>query len=348
VSRRALALSAPVALVTTLFGCAAVLGIPSDIEQVLPGEGGPDAPISTMEGGPEAGEDHFVPSDASLDGDADAGVMETDAGPQCDPIKDFDAPIMLSSVGTNASEGSARLSEDETIIYFSKVSVAPDFGIYMATRVVLTDSFFGITPIPGAVNTSDYEYSPNITDNGLTIFYEHQSAVSGDSDIYMATRAAANGSFGAGVPVPGVNSNPGYDAKPYVRGDGSELYFVKDTGAGGTADIMLATQSGATYTIAPVPGVNDPAVNDYSPVVTRNGLKMYFSSVRPSGGPAGYNIWVAVRANIGDPFNTPVLVSNVNSDAYDEPNWISADDCRLYMSSQRGGKQHIYVARRPK
>lgn len=102
--------------------------------------------------------------------------------------------------------------------------------------------------------------------------------------------------------------------------------------------------------IKTITSVNTPSF-DLSPVISKNGLALYFSSNRAAPGHLGTNIWVATRATPSADFNAPVIVANVNSDVSDYLGFISGDGCRLYLVSDRPsgkGGQDIYLASRPK
>jgi Tol biopolymer transport system component len=122
--------------------------------------------------------------------------------------------------------------------------------------------------------------------------------------------------------------------------------------SGADVDIALATlEPGLGYAIdsSKLVNVNSPTY-DGSPVISKNGLALYFTSSRaaPKGGT---NIWVATRPSRNDAFTTPVIVANVNSDGNEYPGFISGDGCRLYLSSERPGglgNHDIYVATKPK
>jgi hypothetical protein len=83
-------------------------------------------------------------------------------------------------------------------------------------------------------------------------------------------------------------------------------------------------------------------------------LTIYFGSDR--GGSAGAaDIWFAKRASTMATFQpsqtASTLNASLNSAGLDDPTWISPDDCRLYLASDRDevpGMRNIYVATRPK
>ena len=65
-------------------------------------------------------------------------------------------------------------------------------------------------------------------------------------------------------------------------------------------------------------------------MVTTNGLQMYLTSRQPGG---DYDIYVAERSNIDEPFGEPKTVANVNSPRSDIGPSISSNGLELYFWS---------------
>ena len=88
---------------------------------------------------------------------------------------------------------------------------------------------------------------------------------------------------------------------------------------------------------------------DQNPVISRDGLTLYFSSDRP-GGFGGLDIWVARRASADDPWGTPQnLGPNINTPYTDNSPALSPDGRQLIFFSNRPGAfgdTDIYVSRR--
>lgn len=334
---------APALALAALAGCTAILGIPSDLERGG-ADSGLDSPSSIDGGG-----DQLVPGDARVDGDA--AIDNNVPPPLCDPTKEFAAPVVIASVSTPQDEGSPRLSDDELTMYFDgQRNLDPLFDLYVTKRAKVTDPWGPFASLGSGVNTpNNYEFAPNVTTDGRTIFFERQDPASANDDFYVATRADTSSTFGAATPVPEVNT-PLYDGKLCVRGDGSELFFVKQ-GDQTSLDIWVAKLIGGHYVTTRLNVVNS-TFDEYAPIISPNGLVLYFSSTRPfAAGRTDENIWVATRAKTTDDFGLPTQVLNVNSPQSDEPAWVSNDGCRLYMISDRPGgpgRQDIYLATRPK
>jgi hypothetical protein len=115
--------------------------------------------------------------------------------------------------------------------------------------------------------------------------------------------------------------------------------------AAGTGTIWVAPRSGDTFGLpAPVSEVNGQGSVAF-PVPSDDGMYIYFRSDHGDAGGLPH-IWVARRISPGGTFTFARPVTELNSAADDEPTWLSADGCRLYLSSGRSGTMHVYVAER--
>lgn len=82
--------------------------------------------------------------------------------------------------------------------------------------------------------------------------------------------------------------------------------------------------------------------NDTLPVISANGLSLYFSSNRPGPieGPPHFDIWVSQRASVNDAWGTPVnLGANINTAGYQDAPALSRDGHWLFFTSDQIGGQ---------
>jgi hypothetical protein len=97
------------------------------------------------------------------------------------------------------------------------------------------------------------------------------------------------------------------------------------------------------------PTVNSALV-EVDPFISKDGLSLYFSCNNCPGGYGGYDIWVAQRASVNDPWGAPQnLGPSINTSAGETGAQISPDGHRLYFSSNRAGgfgSGDLYVSRR--
>ena len=134
------------------------------------------------------------------------------------------------------------LSTDGLNLYFDSYERTDGYGgfdILVAKRASRDEPWGTPVPLPPPLNTSGFEAEPDISRDGLTLFFmsERPGGV-GDRDIWMATRATKDDPWGAPKNLgPTVNS-PENDAGPNVSADGLTLYFnSKRPGGFGRQDL---------------------------------------------------------------------------------------------------------------
>lgn len=141
-------------------------------------------------------------------------------------------------------------------------------------------------------NFAGGEFSPSIleTDTGTYLFYSSTGADGLDQDIYVSAMRA-DGTFGPGTEVPGLNT-ANNDQMPNVSRDGREMVFVSDRpGTLGALDIYRSTRATDTDAwSAPVnlgPSVNT-AAGESRPSLSGDGLRLHFGRLG--------DIWVSSRS----------------------------------------------------
>jgi prevent-host-death family protein len=253
-------------------------------------------------GSGDAGGEDGGGADANGVGDADADA-DAEPLPSCDLRKEFGTPTSLDSVNSTEFQGSARFTPDEHTLYIDGVRDGGDggnasFDLFVTTRPDLTDDFGPISRLVPPSTSTMQEYSGSVTEDNLVLFFEQQPIGGSDSKILWTRRAKATDPFGVPSWVPGVNTSGSYEGNPFVRGDGSELWFVA-TGVAASIDIFVAHASAGTYQAAPVNEVNTPDA-EFTPVISADGLTLYFASDRALPGRLGMNIWYATRRKAGE------------------------------------------------
>ena len=126
-------------------------------------------------------------------------------------------------------------------------------------------------------------------------------------------------------------------------GDQLEIYFNRNS-----ADVMSATRANVTapWTVPALVTDLESASNESSPRIAADGLSIYFASERP-GGPGAHDIYYSSRAARGQPWSTPVLVSELASNRGDRPGCMTGDGLMMVIDSRRGGVlDNMYVVTR--
>jgi hypothetical protein len=191
------------------------------------------------------------------------------------------------------------------------------------------------TLVPEAsVNTSSSEYSPALTFDGLTLYF------AANGDIHRSTRTARYQPFGAPVRVAELASAQ-EDWSTFSRFDDLEIFFSSQRpggGGGGPYDMWRADRTSTSLPFnAPVPVLElNSTANEYSPSLTLDGLRMYFTSDRP-GGTGARDIWTCTRPNWSQPFGTPTPVTELNTSSSERDPWVSPDNLVMFFTSDQPG-----------
>ena len=294
--------------------------------------------------------DAGAPGEASTDAPADSGdsgSFDADAGSsgRCDKTKAFGAPQVVTELDQSAStEFGARLTADELTVFFT-VADQSGIRIFSATRTTTSASFGTATFVSTLSGTGSNSY-PSLTGDGLAIFLESDRVADAGFELFEAVRATNSGPFGSLAQIPLLES-PTFDGEPYVAPDGKTLYFVRGATSAGPFNIFQSAWSGAQFGQPAMLGVVDTGQS--APVITADGLTLYYASDR-AGGSGGPDVWKATRKDVASlTFNAPVHVPELDTASTDQPTWISADECVIYLQSTRNAAElKIYRAIRPK
>jgi len=150
-----------------------------------------------------------------------------------------------------------------------------------------------------------------------------------------------------------VNATGVGDADPWINPDATEMYFASDRPGSTGFDIYRTTRSSPTGTFdtpAMLPELASSGVDD-APVVSADGLELFFASNRSPMSGGRNDIYHATRASTADGFSAISEVSELSTNASEDfPTWLSPDRCTLmYTSDVAGGSggYDIWIATRP-
>jgi hypothetical protein len=253
---------------------------------------------------------------------------------------DHDAPFVrvapVHELNTRSPEQTLWLTSDERTVLFSRKLEGRSGELFIAHRDARADSFGDAEPI-AALNTPGDELRAVLSPDRHTVYFDR------DDGTGYAIMAAAWG--GAPRLVEGVNGDRS-DYEPFVTEAGIYLGSTRDSSI---SQIYFAPRRGAGFAeVQPIPGVNSGPYAEENPVPSADGLALYFSAAdRPPLGRS-WDVWVATRSSIDEPFASARLVAgdDLNTVGAELPGWISDDNCRLYFTTDRGAGQDFWVASR--
>jgi hypothetical protein len=255
----------------------------------------------------------------------------------------FQTPTLVAALSDTAS-----IDEDPTFtgdlleLYFMSTRAGTK-DIWTSTRASADDPW-GAPTMVAELSSSNDDWCPGISLDGLTIWFATDRA-KGFAQIWQATRASRTAAWSAPAPVAELASGAA-DFAPVVDATETMLFFSSDrvdlAGSAGGANYDLywssrPTPSSAWTAPQPVPGVNSNS-DEYDPFVAQGGLVIFFTSMRSGAG----DIYWSARQSIAQPFETPVLLTDVDSTAYDSDSSLSPDLGYMMLSSTRSGNAEVY------
>jgi hypothetical protein len=281
-----------------------------------------------------------------------ACIALTDAYPAELPFT-FGTPTNLGpAVNSSDLEWGACTSADGLLLFFARQATWSDSEEWwMVTRT--TENSPWDDPVnfgPWADSHVNFAGTGNIlswsTADGLEVYLPDTRAGGyGGLDLWVWKRKTTDEDYSECVNL-GQVVNSGYDEVwPSISRDGLELYFCGTftsprPGGYGISDIWVTKRATRDAPWA-VPMNLGPMVNsaayDGRPCLSADGLVLFFDSQRV-GGYGSSDLYMTRRASRSDPWEKAVnLGAMVNTPAYEEVAYISADGSTLYFDSGRSG-----------
>jgi hypothetical protein len=278
-------------------------------------------------------------------------------GRRCDPGKDFGEPVRIEGLNSlETSDQDVRLTADElTLVYARGVPGSEDskLNLYLATRPSRDAAWSTPSMAPFArINDLSEQRAPSLSDDGLTLYFANY-VVGEKYEIAVATRATTLGEFGPGEAIAGLNVVGVNERDPWFLPGGDVVYFVSQRDDAVSYHVYRAERDGSVFAPAErILELEGPDGMEVTPVVSPDELTIYWSSERSDlGGKGSVDIYRAHRERADLPFGSIENVASVNSASTDVATWVSADDCVMYLRSERPSNDEFYsdvfVARRP-
>jgi hypothetical protein len=319
-------------IIATAGGCAAVLGIE---ETTIDSQSDASSPGDSSPGNGDGG----GADTGAIDAPNDTFIPKADAG--CNINAPFGTVTSLGVTfnSTDKAEVGARFSADELTIYLGRGR-----DLLRSTRAATTALF----PVPSPVTELNVA-APGISGymtpfpNNLRAIYGSLRSGDTSTEIYEVTRASVMAPWDTPPAKVTAANSPQQDEHPMLRHDGLVLYF--DSNRAGNYDIYRADVAVTGKVIAPVvkvDGISSLMADEVNPVVTADELTIYFSRA------PGLNVHKATRLKVGDPWGPAAPVTELNSANGERVAWISADGCRVILSSDRSGMGDLFTAEKPK
>jgi hypothetical protein len=271
--------------------------------------------------------DGMADGSVGSDGSANDMMMAT-LGPWSAPT-----PIDIAPVDDDDPTATGDLLE----LYFNRSG-----DIFVSKRASVSDPWG--TPVAVVeLDSADYETTPEVTYDGLTIYFASSRAGTlGDNDIWRSTRTSRTAAWSSPVHVNELCSTVA-DGSPNQT---DPLTILIDTNRAGATllDVFIATRTqptGAFGSPVAIDELNSPQ-SEGNPMFGAGTLSVYFDSNRSGGG----ELYIATRASTSEPFGAPSRISELGSTGNEADAWISPDGRTLYFTSDRDGTLRLWQTTR--
>lgn len=273
-----------------------------------------------------------------------------DVGPNPEPARApvFGGAVLLEELVAEEALNPS-LTEDQLTLVFNAEGVgdAASSGkdIFMAERSSVTEPF-GPPVLLDTMSSPEFDTSPAISLDGLTLWVGRTATDSEDIDIWVSKRESRSAVW----PEPALVAELNTQAKDIPRPLGQfELVmpFASQRDSEGQYQTYFAIRSSpedafSRITQAPIQPLIDAGYELADPFLAHDGLALYFADHSELG-----DLYVAFRADVEDRFGEALALDSVNTEADERDPWLSPDGQTLYFVSDRAGERNrIYRASR--
>ena len=212
-------------------------------------------------------------------------TRETTDDPWSKPVN-FDL-----NINSSYQEGNPSISADQLSLYFSSWRQPEGYGendLWMIERPAINDPWGEPINLGPAINTSYVDIRPDISADGLTLFFSSDRPGGyGEDDLWETTRATQDDPWEPPVNLGHIVNGSYRDGSPSISADGLTLFIQSDRPGGyGGRDLYLSKRATKNHPWS-IPVNLGPIVNteveDGGPCISEDGLTLYFHSKRPGG-----------------------------------------------------------------
>ncbi|MHC4557059.1 MAG: carbohydrate binding domain-containing protein [Planctomycetota bacterium] len=205
---------------------------------------------------------------------------------------DWGQPVNLGPIVNGpASEGAPSISADGLELYFSdwgdpRPGGVGETDLWVTTRLT-KDGEWGEPMNLTTVNSSAYEVTPEISSDGLELYFESDRPGGlGLDDLYVCTRATTEDEWGSPVWLgPTINSSL-WEHCPSISADGLTLFFDLDI----PGDLMVTKRTTKDDDWGVPVNLGHSASNHWASDISTDGSTLFFAS-KQDGGSGGNDIW---------------------------------------------------------
>ena len=253
----------------------------------------------------------------------------------------FGGPQPISSLNSAADDDlDPSLTMDELELYFAS-DRAGNVDIWRATRATTTATWSTPQRVV-ELASPQLDQSPEVSPDGLELWFSSNRTGSTGADIYVTTRATRTAAWSAPTRVLALASTAD-DHSPSLSNDRLTILF--DSTRNGSVRIFQATRTslGATWS-SPVQlsELDLPSFSSIDPFVSDDGLTLFYGA----GPGSPIDVYSTSRASVTSPFGAPQLHTELRARVNNTDVWLSADRRRIVFSAWSGTQFDLFLASR--
>ena len=205
----------------------------------------------------------------------------------------------------------------------------------MATRPSVDVPFDTVTSLGAGVNSSNREGGPNVSHDGLALYFHSDRQSGSDHDLYRATRTSINAEFGSAEHLGNDINSPSPDRRAAVSSDQLTLFFesTRPGGASPYGDLWVSMRSNTSEPFGPAVRVDEFSLGShlsgdaliYDPYLSADwpkvGSKIYYGHFRTGQSSdvfeATWVTWLG-DANLDGQFDENDLVDVFEAGEYED------------------------------
>ncbi|MEO8841142.1 MAG: hypothetical protein ABI591_17675 [Kofleriaceae bacterium] len=202
---------------------------------------------------------------------------------------------------------------------------------------------FGAPKELAALNGPTEDLGGRLSSDELTILFSRTNA-DHTWDIWTASRATADGDFGAPEVVGSINTIYS-ELWPTASSDGKALYFMSDRVTPGTYGIFVSTRASTGDPWGPPAASADLMAGDATPYLA-NATGFYFSAGAGRTGAGMNDIYRASRDGAGALTMIGAVLGGVDTPASEDIPVVTSDELHMYFARNNGTDFDVFEASR--
>ncbi|MFB0552884.1 MAG: DUF4440 domain-containing protein [Phycisphaerae bacterium] len=206
---------------------------------------------------------------------------------------DWGEPVNLGPVvNSSAADVTPSISADGLELYFCDWGDPRPGGLgasdlWVTTRPTKDDEWGEPVNLGPIVNSSDYEGTPEISSDGLELYFESDRPGGyGLDDIYVTTRATTEDDWGEPVNLGPMVNGSLWEHCPTISADGLTLFFDLDI----PGDLMVTRRATKDDDWGEPVNLGHSASDHWASDISADDSTLYFTSEH-DGGQGGSDIW---------------------------------------------------------